>query len=135
MLIGCDTMVSLGATSVNGQTIFATNSDMPAEDCQPLVMRGRVRHASGSQTKCQLVTLPEAPVTYRHVGSKPHWCWGYEHGFNEHQVAIGNETLPSRLGTVDEPRLIDMEIAEQQRWTPGGWPPQLRRDDGAFTNW
>ena len=30
---------------------------------------------------------------------------------------------------------IDMEIAEQQHWTPGGWPPQLRRDDGAFTNW
>jgi dipeptidase len=103
-------MVSLGATSANGQTIFAKNSDMPADDCQPLVLRGRARHAPGSQTKCQFVALPETPVTYRHVGSKPHWCWGYEQGFNEHQVAIGNETLPSRLGTVDEPKLIGMEI-------------------------
>jgi len=30
---------------------------------------------------------------------------------------------------------LDLEVAERNRWTPGGWPPQLRRDDGAFTNW
>ena len=30
---------------------------------------------------------------------------------------------------------IDMDVAERQRFTPGGWPPLLRRDDGAFTNW
>ena len=30
---------------------------------------------------------------------------------------------------------IDMDVAEQLATTPGGWPPLLRRNDGAFTNW
>ena len=30
---------------------------------------------------------------------------------------------------------IDMDVAERLVYTPGGWPPQLRRNDGAFTNW
>jgi len=110
MLNGCDTMVSLGAASANGQTIFAKNSDRPANECQPLVMRPRSEHPDGAETRCQFVSLPEAPVTYRHVGSRPYWCWGYEHGFNEHQVVIGNEALPSRLAAAKEPRLVGMEI-------------------------
>ena len=30
---------------------------------------------------------------------------------------------------------FDEEVAEAQRVEPGGWPPLLRRNDGAFTNW
>ena len=30
---------------------------------------------------------------------------------------------------------IDMDVAEAQAGDPHGWPPQLRRNDGAFTNW
>ena len=49
-------------------------------------------------------------MTYRHVGSKPHWCWGYEQGFNEHQVVIGNEGLKSKLEPAEGARLIGMEL-------------------------
>lgn len=49
-------------------------------------------------------------VTYRHVGSRPYWCWGYEHGFNEHQVAIGNEALGSQLPEGKEARLTGMDL-------------------------
>ena len=38
----------------------------------------------------------------------------------------------------DEPGLgveFDEEVAEERRVEPTGWPPLLRRDDGAFTNW
>ena len=35
---------------------------------------------------------------------------GYEHGFNEHQVAIGNEGLGSKLETAKQPKLIGMEL-------------------------
>ena len=53
--------------------------------------------------------LPQAPVTYRHVGSRPYWCWGYEHGFNEHQVVIGNEAVQSKLRPAG-PTLTGMDL-------------------------
>ena len=106
----CDTMVALPGATANGQTVFAKNSDRPAGECQPLVMRPTKRHASGSIANCQFVDVEQAPVTYRHVGSRPWWCYGYEHGFNGHQVVIGNESLPSRLGHAPDARLIGMEV-------------------------
>ncbi len=106
----CDTMVASGDTTQNGQTIFAKNSDRPAIECQPLELHQRRSHPSGAETRCQFVTFPEAGVTHRHVGSRPYWCWGYEHGFNEHQVAIGNEALHSKNEAFTEPKLIGMEL-------------------------
>ena len=106
----CDTMVALGSATANGQTIFGKNSDRPADECQPLVQHPRRTHAPGAVTRCQFLELPEAAVTYRHVGSRPHWCWGYEHGFNEHQVVIGNEAVFSRFPEFSEAKLVGMEI-------------------------
>ena len=106
----CDTMVALPGSTAGGQTIFAKNSDRPADECQPLVLRPAATHASGSVANCQFVNVEQAPVTYRHVGSRPWWCYGYEHGFNEHQVVIGNESLPSRLGHAPDARLVGMEV-------------------------
>ena len=106
----CDTMVALGNSTVSGETIFAKNSDRPADECQPLILRERQHHASGALTHCQFVTIPQVATTYRHVGSRPYWCWGYEHGFNEHQVAIGNEALHSKLPEETDAKLVGMEI-------------------------
>ncbi|MEX0761338.1 MAG: C69 family dipeptidase [Dehalococcoidia bacterium] len=105
----CDTMVALGDATKSGQVLFAKNSDRPQEECQPLVMRVRTEHIVGD-AGCQFVDVPQARVTYRHVGSRPYWCAGYEHGFNEHQVVIGNEALPSKLGPARELKLIGMEL-------------------------
>ncbi len=105
----CDTMVALGAATTGGQTVFAKNSDRPQEEAQPLVLRPRLSH-SGGDAGAQFIHVPQVDVAYRHVGSKPHWCAGYEHGFNEHQVVIGNESLPSKLAEATEPKLIGMEL-------------------------
>jgi secernin len=105
----CDTMVALGATTSNGQTIFAKNSDRPADECQPLVQHERQQHRPGAITRTQFLSLPEVSVTCRHVGSRPYWCWGYEHGFNEHGVVIGNEALHSKLPEANQPKLVGME--------------------------
>ena len=105
----CDTMVALPSATKENQTIFAKNSDRPAIECQPLVQRERETHPAGASTKCQFVELPGATTTYRHIGSRPYWCWGYEHGFNEHQVVIGNEGLASKF-EFDSPKLIGMEL-------------------------
>lgn len=106
----CDTMVALGTATKNGQTIFAKNSDRPANECQPLELHKNKAHQSGTQTSCQFVSLPEVSETYRHVGSRPYWCWGYEQGFNEHQVVIGNEAVHSHLPVASEPKLVGMEL-------------------------
>ena len=105
----CDTMVALPSATKENQTIFAKNSDRPAIECQPLVQRARETHPADASTKCQFVELPEVTTTYRHIGSRPYWCWGYEHGFNEHQVVIGNEGLASKY-EFDSPKLIGMEL-------------------------
>lgn len=106
----CDTMVALGRATHNGQTIFAKNSDRPVDECQPLVQYPRQSHPVGAEVQCQFLKLPQAETTYRHVGSRPSWCWGYEHGFNEHQVVIGNEGLASKLPAASTPKLIGMEV-------------------------
>ena len=104
---GCDTMVSTGASSSGGATLFAKNSDRPADEAQPLELHAAARPAV---SKTQFVELEGPAEAFRHIGSRPDWCWGYEHGFNEHQVVIGNEALPSRLPETDEPKLVGMEI-------------------------
>jgi len=106
----CDTMVALGSATSNHQTIFAKNSDRPADECQPLVLSDRRYHDRQAKTQCQFVSIPEVEVTHRHVGSRPFWCWGYEHGFNECQVVIGNEALSSKLEAAGESRLVGMEL-------------------------
>lgn len=106
----CDTMVALASATSTGDVIFAKNSDRPANECQPLELHPRQTHPADAVTECQFVSLPEVATTYRHIGSRPYWCWGYEHGANEHQVVIGNEGLASRLAEASEPKLIGMEI-------------------------
>ena len=106
----CDTMVALGSVTAQGQTLFAKNSDRPADECQPLAFHPQTSHPPGATLACQFVNLPEVETTWRHIGSRPYWCWGYEHGFNEHQVVIGNEALPSLLPPAQEVKLIGMEL-------------------------
>ena len=109
MLKSCDTVVALSNATVDNQVIFGKNSDRSAVECQPLVLRGRKSHLPDSVTNCQFIQLPEVRTTYRHIGSTPYWCWGDEHGFNEHQVVIGNEGLGSKC-EFDSPKLIGMEL-------------------------
>lgn len=109
-LFGCDTMVSLPPSSADGQTLFAKNSDRQSEECQPLTQTQRITHNDGETVNCDFTTIPQVDVTYSHVGSRPYWCWGYEHGFNEHQVVIGNEAVRSRLPMGKEPRLNGMDL-------------------------
>lgn len=105
--LGCDTMVSTGASSSGGATLFAKNSDRPADEAQPLELHVA---EDSAVSRTQFVELEGSAAAFRHIGSRPDWCWGYEHGFNEHQVVIGNEALPSLLPETDEPKLVGMEI-------------------------
>lgn len=89
----CDTWVAMKDATLGGRVIFAKNSDRPFFDCQPLIQQPRKHWPSGSSIQTDYVTLPQAEVTYAHLGSSPYWCWGYEEGINEWGVVIGNEAV------------------------------------------
>lgn len=94
--LGCDTLVVLGEASSSGAVLFGKNSDRPPGEPQPLEMVPPAIHPPGSRLRCQWVEIPQARETARVLGSRPSWLWGFEHGLNEHGVAIGNETIFAR---------------------------------------
>jgi dipeptidase len=94
--MGCDTLVALGPATRDGVTVFGKNSDRPPDECQGLVQVPRRRHADGEVVRCQYLEIPQVRETAALLGSQPHWLWGFEHGVNEHGVAIGNEAVFAR---------------------------------------
>lgn len=76
--------------------LFAKNSDRPVTEAQ--VIEAHARRGSGGELATTYMRLPDAGA-HALIGSRPAWMWGFEHGVNEHGVAIGNE----EVWTVDDP--------------------------------
>lgn len=91
--LACDSLVALGDATRDGRVHFAKNSDRPEQEAQPLWQQPRRRHDAGSALRCTYVEIPQVGATAALIGSRPWWCWGFEHGLNEHGVAIGNQTI------------------------------------------
>lgn len=89
----CDTYVVLPKYSSVGSMVLAKNSDRPAFDCQPLAYHARKKYASTQKLELAYTTIDQVEERYTTIGSSPYWCWGYEEGFNEYGVAIGNEAV------------------------------------------
>lgn len=89
----CDTWVALEDATLNGNVILAKNSDRPFFDCQPLFLQPRKHWPAGSIIRTAYIELPQAEITFAHLGSSPYWCWGYEEGMNEWGLVIGNEAV------------------------------------------
>lgn len=106
---GCDCLVALGPTSRDGCTLFAKNSDRPADECQPLVQFAPREHDPDDKVRCQYLEIPQVRHTYGFIAAQPYWLWGVEHGLNECQVAIGNEAVFTR-DPVPETGLLGMDL-------------------------
>jgi secernin len=89
-------MVVLGAHTHGGATLFAKNSDRSPRECQPLAQLPHRVHLPGATVHCQYLEIPQVTETAAVIGSRPFWLWGFEHGLNEHGVAIGNEAVLTR---------------------------------------
>jgi secernin len=89
----CDTLCALGAR----RTLFAKSSDRPRDEVQ--VVEVHPRRPAGTTLRTTHIDVADAGACAV-LGSRPAWMWGFEHGVNEHRVAIGNE----RIFTVDDPR-------------------------------
>ncbi len=100
----CDTLCVLGG----GRTLFGKNSDRPVHE--PQVIETYAARPADGQLRTQYLEVDD-PGACAVVGSRPTWLWGFEHGVNEHGVAIGNE----KVWTVDDPHaappaLIGMDL-------------------------
>lgn len=109
-LYSCDTMVALGNSTASGNLLFAKNSDRPLTEAQPLVVIPAADHKANEMVQCTYIQIPQVAHTYRVLGSKPFWIWGFEHGMNEHQVVIGNEAVWSREPEERENGLLGMDL-------------------------
>jgi len=100
----CDTLCAIG----DGGTLFAKNSDRPPNEIQ--VLEAFAPRPSGASLRTQYLEIPDEGAGAV-AGSRPTWLWGFEHGINEHRVAIGNE----KIWTIDDPHqappaLIGMDL-------------------------
>jgi dipeptidase len=107
--VACDSLVALGNATADGAVLFAKNSDRPHDEPQPLVQVPAARHAPGARLRCTYVEIPQVVETARVIGSRPYWLWGFEHGLNQHGVAIGNHTVFTK-DPHGAPGLIGMDL-------------------------
>ncbi len=106
----CDSVVAAALHTAAGTALFAKNSDRHAGECQPFVQFPAAFHARGARVTCTHIAIPQVAETYRAMGHSPWWVWGFEHGVNEHGVAIGNQSVFSREPVEEEPGLIGMDL-------------------------
>jgi secernin len=106
----CDTLVALGSQTDSGVTLFAKNSDRPANETQ--VLERTESQVDSEAVRCTHIEIaPSAQPTIGAWISRPAWCWGAEMGVNDRGVAIGNEAIyttddPSK----GAPALIGMDL-------------------------
>ncbi|MBN8188158.1 hypothetical protein JF540_15805 [Salipiger thiooxidans] len=106
----CDTMIAMGTITGTARTYLAKTSDREPNEAQYLTRTPAADHPEGAMVRMTYVEIPQVADTSAHVGSRLWWIWGFEHGVNEHGLAIGNEAEWSRLPAGTEPGLPDMDL-------------------------
>jgi dipeptidase len=106
----CDTFIVQGRLMASGRTTLAKNSDREPNEAQYLETFAAADHAPGGTLRCTYVEIPQVAHTYAMIGSRPWWMWGFEHGVNEHGLAIGNEAVWSKVPASTEPGLLGMDL-------------------------
>lgn len=109
-MFSCDTIAVNSKYSMYGCNILAKNSDRPTGEPQPLCYYEGKEYKEGELLKTTHLTIPQARKTYSVVGSRPYWIWGFEMGYNEKGLVIGNEAQGSRLEPDEEPGLLGMDM-------------------------
>ena len=106
----CDTFIIHGRLMASGRTTLAKNSDREPNEAQYLETFAAADHAPGAKVRCTYIEIPQVAHTFAMIGSRPWWMWGFEHGVNEHGLAIGNEAVWSKVPASTEPGLLGMDL-------------------------
>lgn len=105
----CDTMVALGNSTRDGNTIFAKNSDRQPNEPHLMLRVPRQTYPEGSKLKCTYITIDQVQETYDVLLLKPSWMWGAEMGANEFGLNIGNEAVFTKVKQ-GPPSLLGMDL-------------------------
>jgi dipeptidase len=92
----CDTFFISKEFTLNGNNIFAKNSDREPNEAQQIQRFPSVERTSGF-VKCTFITVPFVGKTNEIIVSKPFQMWGVEMGINEFGLAIGNEAVFTKI--------------------------------------
>jgi secernin len=92
----CDTLCAIGPDGA----LFGKNSDRPSAEVQ--LIEAYPGRPGGGRLRATHIDIEDAGA-FALVGSRPEWGWGFEHGVNEHRVAIGNEKIYTVLDPNKEP--------------------------------
>ena len=109
-MFSCDTMVLPAAFGVYGQNMLVKNSDRPTGEPQPLCFYPAATHGPADTVKTTYLTIPQVAHTYAVIGSRPYWIFGFEMGYNECGLVIGNEAEGSRLPADEADGLLGMDM-------------------------
>lgn len=109
-MLSCDTMIIPAAFSAPGRNVLAKNSDRPTGEPQPLCYYPAGEYEKGAVVRMTHLTIPQAEKTYAVVGSRPYWLWGFEMGYNEKGLLIGNEAEGSRLPPEEQEGILGMDL-------------------------
>lgn len=105
----CDTLVTLGNSTEDGNVVFGKNSDRPQSEAQLITFNPRMSYSKGDQVNCTYISIPQAKETAALIMSQPFWMFGCEMGSNEHGVVIGNEAVYSKE-KYQETGLLGMDL-------------------------
>lgn len=92
----CDTLCAIGPSGA----LFGKNSDRPSSEVQ--LIEAHAARPGGGSLRASHIEIEDAGACAL-TGARPEWGWGFEHGVNEHRVAIGNEKLYTVLNPNNEP--------------------------------
>lgn len=109
-MFSCDTMLVSASHSRYKTNILAKNSDRPTGEPQPLCFYEGKEYPDGAMVQTTHMAIPQVSKTYSVVGSRPYWIYGFEMGFNEMGVIIGNEAEGSRMDPEEQDGLLGMDI-------------------------
>ena len=106
----CDTLALCAKYSKFGQNMFAKNSDRPTAETQLLCAYPAKKYESGATVALTDLEIPQIEATYAVVGSRPYWTWGFEMGYNEKGLIIGNEAQGSKNAAETDTGILGMDL-------------------------